>query len=119
MINFEQRDLLHNYLLLDLAIKSLQHDQKYLEQCKMKSVLLPTLNILLKDLRKKYFQFKHQLKFHKIKVIAWYPIDEYFIDVKVATVGNDLILHYAKQGLKAQVEQLIINHMKNISLTGT
>ncbi|WP_342558877.1 hypothetical protein [Metasolibacillus sp. FSL K6-0083] len=36
MINFEQRNLLHKLLLLDLAIKSLQHDHKYVEQCKLK-----------------------------------------------------------------------------------
>lgn len=119
MISFEQRDLLHNFLLLDLAIKSLQHDYKFVEQCKMNSVLLPLLDALLTKLRKEYFQLKHQLKQQKIKVIAWQPVDEYFINIQVATAGNDVELHYATQGLKTQVEHLIINYMRNISLTGT
>ena len=38
VINGEQRRLLHQYLLLDLAVKSLQHDLTVAEHFKMKRV---------------------------------------------------------------------------------
>ena len=58
MINGEQRSLLHQYLLLDLAVKSLQQDYKRAEYFKMKLVFLPLMDALLKNLRKDYFQVK-------------------------------------------------------------
>ncbi len=112
MINFEQRNLLHKLLLLDLAIKSLQHDHKHVEQCKMKSVFLPTIDALLKQLSKEYFQLKYQLARQNIKFISWQSINEHFVDVQIATAGNDQVLQYANKALKAQVEQLIIQHLE-------
>ena len=60
VINGEQRRLLHQYLPLDLAVKSLQHDLTVAEHFKMKRVFLPAMDALLK-LHKDYFQLKRQL----------------------------------------------------------
>ncbi|MFJ7406146.1 MULTISPECIES: aconitate hydratase [unclassified Lysinibacillus] len=113
MIKAEERQLLHKYLLLELAVKSLQIDYKKTEQFKMKIVFLPLMDSLLKELRQEYFNLKRQLAQHRIRVVGWQPVDEYFSDVQVATAGNDVVLRYANQALKSQVEKLLINHISN------
>lgn len=112
MINGEQRQLLHQFLLLELAIRSLQHDYKMVEQLKMKVVYLPLLDTLLKRLQKDYFNLKRQLAKQKIRVVGWHRIDTYFSDVHIATAGNDTKLRYANQALKTEVEHLIQQYIQ-------
>lgn len=109
MIKAEQRQLLHKYLLLELAIKSLQIDYQKVENFKMKIVFLPLLDSLLKELRLEYFNLKRQLAQQRIRVVGWKHVDEYFSDVQVATAGNDVVLRYANQALKTQVEKMLTN----------
>ena len=111
MINFEQRQLLHQYLILDLAIQSLQNDYKTLEQLKMKAIYLPFVDQLLKSVRQDYCNLKRLLSKQKIRVVGWEQVDEYFSDVRIATAGEDEVLRYAKQALKMEVENLLINHI--------
>lgn len=111
MINPEQRQLVHKFLLLELAVKSLQIDYLKTEQFKLKNVFLPIMDSLLKDLRKDCFDLKRQLAQQKIRIVGWTKIDEYFSDVKIATAGNDVDLRYANQALKTKVEQLLNNHI--------
>ena len=107
MINAEQRQLLHQYLIVDLAIQSLQCDYKTLEQLKMKAIYLPFVENLMKSVRQDYFNLKRQLAKQKIRVVGWRRIDAYFSDVHIATAGEDEILRYANQALKTEVEQLL------------
>jgi len=111
MINPEQRQLLHKYLLIELAVKSLQIDYSKVEQFKMNNVFLPLMDILLKELRQEFFELKRQLSQRRIRVVGWTTVDEYFSDVQVATAGDDVILRYANHALKTKVEQLIISHL--------
>lgn len=113
MINPEQRQLLHKFLLLELAVKSLQIDYPQVEQFKMKEVFLPIMDYLLKTLRHEYFELKRQLGQQRIRVVGWTNVDEYFSDVQVATAGDDVVLRYANQALKTKVEKLINEHLKN------
>ena len=114
MIKAEERKLLHKYLLVDLAVKSLQIDYQKAEKFKLKVVFLLLIDTLLKDLRKECIELKNQLAQQKIRVVEWRPIDEYFSDVQVATAGNDIVLRYANQALKTQVEKLILAQMDNL-----
>lgn len=111
MINAEQRQLLHQYLILDLAIQSLQKDYKTLEQLKMKAIYLPFVDCLMKSVRQDYFNLKRQLAKQKISVVGWQHIDDHFSDVHISTGGEDGILRYAKQSLKTQVEMLLTNQI--------
>ncbi|MBD8521781.1 aconitate hydratase [Lysinibacillus fusiformis] len=112
MINPEERQLLHKYLLIELAVKSLQIDYQKVEQLKMNKVFLPLMDSLLKELRQEYFDLKRQLSQQRIRVVGWTTIDEYFSDVQVATAGDDVVLRYANMALKTKVEQLIANHIE-------
>lgn len=58
MINPEQRQLLHKYLLIELAVKSLQIDYQKVEQLKMNKIFLPLIDLLLKELRQEYLSSK-------------------------------------------------------------
>ncbi|MFS0876754.1 aconitate hydratase [Solibacillus isronensis] len=114
MIKAEERQLLHKYLLIELAVKSLQIDYQMAEQFKMKVVFLPFIDALIKDLRKEYIELKTQLAQQRIRVVEWRTVDEYFSDVQVATAGNDIVLRYANQALKTQVEKLLLTQIHNI-----
>ncbi|MFJ7736383.1 aconitate hydratase [Lysinibacillus sp. NPDC097287] len=111
MINFYQRDQLHQFIILELAIQSLQCDYKTLEQLKMKAIYLPFVESLMKNVKQDYFNLKHQLAKQKIRVVGWQQIDDHFSEVCIATAGEDEVFRYAKQALKTQVEQLLINYM--------
>lgn len=113
MINAEQRQLLHQYLIVDLAIQSLQCDYKTLEQLKMKVIYLPFVDRLMESVRKDYFNLKRQLAKQNIRVVGWIRIDAYFSDVRIATAGEDEMLRYANQALKMEVEQLLIQLIVN------
>lgn len=114
MINSEQRQQLHRLLILDLAIRSLQHDYQILENAKMKCVFLPLLDSLLKDLQNEYFNLKRALAKQKIRLIEWKHIDSYFSDIHFTTAGEDQALRYANQALKTTVAEELLNRMKSI-----
>jgi len=107
MINPEQRQLVHKFLLLELAVKSLQVDYLKVEQFKLKKVFIPFMDLILKDLRTECFDLKRQLGQQRIRIVGWTKVDEYFSDVKIATSGNDVDLRYANQALKSKVEKLL------------
>ena len=43
--------------------------------------------------------------------MKWVKVDEYFSDVTVKTAGEDEVLRFAKQALKANVEELISEYL--------
>ena len=111
MIKPDERRNVHQFILLEMAIKSLQHDYNTLENLKMSKVYISVVDDLLKHLRTDYYNKKRMLAKQKIEVVKWIHIDQYFSDVVLKTPGEDVILRYAKQALKTQVEDLIINYM--------
>lgn len=113
MLNPEQRQLFHKFLILEMAVQSLQRDFSVIENLKMSKVYLPILEKLLKDISQDYYNSKRLLAKDKIRLVKWEKIDEYFTDIHVATSGNDVVLRYANQAMKTQVEKLLINQLSN------
>lgn len=111
MINREDRHYVHEFIVLDLSIRSLQNDFSTLETLRMKKLYLTIIERLLKDLRNDYFNRKRELAKKGIRLVRWVKIDEYFSDVIVATPGEDLALRYANQALKTQVEEILIDYI--------
>lgn len=110
MIKAEQRQLLHKYVIYDMAVQTLQRDYKVIENLKMSNVYLPILDKLLDDITQECYNSKRLLAKDKIRVVKWEKIDEYFSDLTVATAGEDLVLTYANMALKTQVEKLLLSH---------
>ncbi|MEY9979667.1 aconitate hydratase [Lysinibacillus sp. RC79] len=113
MINFEQRRLLHKYVVYDMAVQSLQRDYKVIENLKLSKVYLPMFDKLLNDIFQECYNSKRLLAKDKIRVVKWEKSNEYFSDLTVATAGEDLVLTYANQALKTQVEKLLLSHQNN------
>lgn len=114
MIKPEERQLVHQFVLLEMAVKSLQHDYDTLGNLKTAKVYIRIVDDLLKVIRPDYYNKKRMLAKQKIEVVKWINIDQYFSDVVVKNPGEDVVLRYAKQALKTQVENLIFNYLKAI-----
>jgi len=110
MISFEQRRLLHKYVVYDMAVQSLQRDYKVIENLKLSKVYLPILDKLLDDISQECYNAKRLLAKDKIKLVRWKKTDEYFSDLVVSTAGEDQVFTYANMALKTQVENLLISH---------
>ncbi|WP_185903595.1 aconitate hydratase [Lysinibacillus sphaericus] len=110
MISFEQRRLLHKFVVYDMAVQSLQRDYKVIENLKLSKVYLPILDKLLDDISQEYYNTKRLLAKDKIRVVKWEKKDEYFSDLIVATAGEDQVFTYANMALKTQVEKLFLSH---------
>lgn len=107
MINGEDQSALYEFIKIDMAIRSLQQDYSSLEKLKMSKVYINIAEGLLKDLRNDFYNKRRFLAKKSIAVVKWIKIDEYFSDIVVKTAGEDVVLRYANQALKAHVEELI------------
>lgn len=112
MIKREDRQVLYEYIKLDMAIKSLQRDYDVLGSLKMSKVYLNIVDALLKDIRNDYYNKKRFLAKQKIEVVRWVKIDQYFSEVTIKTAGEDEVHQYANQALKTQTEELIFRYLR-------
>ena len=111
MINHEDRNLLYEYIKLDMAVKSLQQDYSSLESLKMGKVYINIVEGLLKNIKNDFYNKKRLLGQRGIRVVKWVKTSEHFSEVTIATKGEDMVLQYAKQALKTQVEELISGYL--------
>lgn len=116
MIKLEDRPIVHEFIVLDLAIRSLQKDYKKLEGLKMHMLYSEWTDKLLKRLNEVYIVQKRQLASKQIRIVQWIKIDAYFSDITIATAGEDVVLRYANQALKIQVEQMLIQKVTSVYL---
>ncbi|MEX3623556.1 aconitate hydratase [Viridibacillus arvi] len=114
MITIDERNQLHQYLILELAIQSLQKDYSQLSKLKMKNIYLMMVDILLKELKSDYYKSKQLLKRRGIQVIRWHRTSEYFSDIQIRTAGEDLHLNYANQALKTAVEEELFKRLQQL-----
>lgn len=113
MIKGDERELLHQYILLDMAIRSMQQDYSAFENLKMAKVFIPFIDDdLLKNLRTDFYNKKRLLAQKGISVVKWVKTNDYFSEVTIKTLGEDVVLQYAKQALKTQVYISMI-HMES------
>ena len=78
MISFEQRRLLHKFVVYDMSVQTLQRDYKVIENLKMSKVYLPILDKLFDDISQECYNAKRLLAKDKIRVVRWEKTDEYF-----------------------------------------
>ncbi|MFF2174985.1 aconitate hydratase [Lysinibacillus sp. NPDC058147] len=113
MIKPEERSILHEYIILDMAIRSLQQDYSSLEKLKMSNIYISIVDGLLKTMRNDFYNKKRSLSQKGISVVKWVKIDEVFSEVTIKTLGEDVMLQYANPALKTKVEELITSYIKN------
>lgn len=115
MINANDRSVLYEFIKLDMAIRSLQHDYASLEKLKMSKVYMNIVDRVLKDLRNDFYNKKRMLAKKSIEIVKWVNVSEYFSDVIIKTGGEDEVLNFAKQALKTHTEELIMERLKSHS----
>lgn len=111
MISFEQRRLMHKYVVYDMAVQSLQRDYKVIENLKLSKVYMPILDKLLDEISQECYNSKRLLAKDKIKIVKWVKTNEYFSDLIITTPGEDQVFTYANMALKTQVEKLLLSHL--------
>lgn len=111
MIKADERRVLHQYIILDMAIKSLQKDYLQIEQLKMAKVFIPIVDRLLRDIRNDFYNKKRMLAKSGIEVVKWVKTSQYFSSCTIKTSGEDEVHEYANQALKTQVEELINDYL--------
>lgn len=112
MINLSDRQKLHEFIVLDFTIRTLQHDYPNLEKLKTKAIHVPIQDAMLKHIRQEYFHLKRYFQKKRISIIGWHRVDQYFSDIHVATAGENQVLRYANQALKAEIETALMKQMK-------
>lgn len=112
MISFEQRAQMHKFVILDLALQSLQRDYSVIENLKLSNVYLPIIEKLIKSIQSEYYNQKRLLANQKIKIVKWEKIDEYFSDLTITTAGDDQVFRYANMAVKMQVEKLLVERLQ-------
>lgn len=107
MISLQERQDLHQFIVLELAIKTLQKDFHQLEQLKLKTIYIAWTERLLNILQPIYQTQRRTFAKKQIRVLRWQKKDAYFSEVFIATSGEDVVLEYSNQAIKAEVEQFL------------
>lgn len=107
MIHLDDRHRLHQFLMLELAIRYLKMDLDIFRTTKCSNVFVPFAENLLKDLLKQYDDEKRYFSSKQIRSLKWEKADDYFSQVTVATAGEDAVFKYANQAVKTHVEDLL------------
>ncbi|MER1998985.1 MAG: aconitate hydratase [Lysinibacillus sp.] len=108
MINIAQRQEIHELILLDLAIRSLQADYVKLTKLKLHRLYSEWLETILQQLQSQFHEKKLRLAQQHIRLVGYKRLDTYFSEITVATAGSDSQLLYANEVLKQDVEQLLM-----------
>ena len=109
MINIAQRQEIHELIILDLAIRSLQADYIKLATLKLHRLYSKWLETILQQLQSQFHEKKLHLAQQHIRLVGYKRLDTYFSEITVATAGNDSQLLYANEVLKQDVEQLLMH----------
>ena len=113
MISRELYDQTHHFVILDLAVQTVQADLHRFSMMRLSFLLTPMLEKVLKTLLDVYYPMKRSLRKQQIEIVRWTSVDGYFSDVTLRTAGEDLTMRYAKRVLKQEVERLIEGAWKN------
>lgn len=71
MIKPEERRDVHQFILLEMAVKSLQNDYDKLRNLKMSKVYIEIVDVLLKVIRPDYYNKKRMLAKQRIEIVRW------------------------------------------------
>lgn len=111
MIALKDRQLVYEFLILDVAIRSLQHDIEHIQKLKFSSLYEQHLGAILNHLRRDITWRKKQLAGSKIRLIKWVKVNGNFSDAILATAGEDVSIRFSTHALKQNSQILIEKRM--------
>ena len=107
MISLEDRHRLHQFLMLELAIRYVRMDLDAFGTMKCANVFVPFMENFLQHLIEQCQQEKQYFAQKQIRLIKWEKLDAYFSQVTIATAGEDAVFKYANQAVKTHVEEIL------------
>lgn len=116
MIKANLQAEIHQFIIYDLAIRTLNYDLPKIEDLKLQVVLQPIVQHLLKKLYEEFNPLKVRLKREGIAIVKWQHVDSFFSDVILRTAGEDQTLRYAKKVLQYDVEQLVWQKLNTMNI---
>ncbi|MCH7322417.1 hypothetical protein LZ480_10990 [Solibacillus sp. MA9] len=111
MIALQDRQLVYEFLMLELAIRSLQHDIDNMKHLKFAELYFTQLDGVLKNLQVDYHWRRKKLVGKKIRFYKWVKVDDYFTDAILATNGEDAVIRFSTHVLKQNSQLLIEQKM--------
>ncbi|MFJ8091109.1 aconitate hydratase [Lysinibacillus sp. NPDC095746] len=104
MIKPDERRNVHQFIILDMAIRLLQQDYSSLEKLKMSKIYILIVHDLLKIIRNDFYNKKRLLAQKGISVVKWVKTDEYFSEVTIKTKGEDVYFNTPIKHLKQKLK---------------
>lgn len=116
MIALQDRQLVYEFLKLDLAIRSLQHDLDHMQNLKCSELYMAQYGAILLNLQQDFQWRKKRLASKKIRLNKWIKVDEYYSDAILATSGEDAAVRFSAHALKQSTQDLISQYIMPIIL---
>ena len=104
--------MIHTYVILELAIKSIEHDKKLFNSFQFKRSYLPFIDEFLKSLTKEFNQTSKRLYKEGIKKETYQRINEEKCLYTFLYRGEIIPFLYQSEDLKNQVERKIETILK-------
>lgn len=114
MIPIQDRQLVYEFLMLDVAIRSLQYDIEDIKGLKYEELYATHLSAVLSHLKQDYQWRKNRLAGKKIRLSKWVKVDMYYSDAILATAGEDAAMRFStpiKQNSQELISQKLIPAM--------
>ncbi|MCH7321809.1 hypothetical protein LZ480_07865 [Solibacillus sp. MA9] len=106
----EQQQLLHQFILIDMAHRSLMSDkeqiEKYPDRFKTEK-LQDVINKLLDAIHHDYYNLQRLLRLNKIQVGGWKRVDDEHSNYLYTMQGIEGVLKYNNKQLKNEVENML------------
>lgn len=115
MIPIQDRQLLYEYLMYDLAIRSLQHDLEHMQGLKYANLYIEQYSMVLAHLQQDCRWRYKKLAGKKIRLVKWVKVDEYFSDAILATSGEDAVMRFSVDAIKQNSQDLIRQRLLPVS----
>ncbi len=100
MMNGEQRQLVHNQIILDLAIRTLERDHKYVDGLKSKIALDAWFEVTIKEATKEKIKVKRQLSAQGIRIENERKEDDIISVYEVLHRGATEFIRYSNIALR-------------------
>ncbi|ATP40667.1 hypothetical protein CSE16_11750 [Solibacillus sp. R5-41] len=123
MITEELRQLVHQFILIDMAQRSVKVDKEYIEKYadnfKTAKLQLNLINKLLDELHQDYHNHKRLLTLNKIHVGKWKRANDTHTNYHFMLNGIEGSLMYNNVQLKREVENMLTSVFFSDSSMGT
>lgn len=115
MITNEQRQLIHQFVVIDMAQRSIKSDielyKQYTNYLKMTKIYMKIINEMAELLHEEYHNLKRLLHLNKIQFGRWQRVDDAHSNYYFIYEGTKDALMYNNEQLKNEVEEMLIRRL--------